>query len=58
MSKKRYEFTEIEIVDLDDLALEEEEESSLLLRAYAVIPRSTDGGCGADGGSDGGPPYC
>lgn len=57
MKKKEYEFKEIEVIELEVTDSSDEEESSLLLRAYARIP-VTDGGCGADGGSDGGPPYC
>lgn len=55
--KKKYEFVDIEVIELDQAAYDQDEESSLLLRAYARIPLN-DGGCGADGGSDGGPPYC
>jgi hypothetical protein len=55
--KEKYIFKDLEVLEFSEV-LEESEDSSLLLRAYARIPPVDDGGCGSDGGTDGGPPYC
>ena len=58
MSKKKKEYVYIPIEELElTPAKFEEDESAELLSAYARIPLN-DGGCGSDGGGDGGPPYC
>ncbi len=57
--KKCYEFKDLEILNFEQEVEKEDEKSQLLLRAFARIPAVIDdGGCGSDGGGDGGPPYC
>lgn len=65
MKKKNYVYSQIEEVDLDDLYVSEQKnQSSLLLRSYALIPMGDGGGCPAaasDGSGsqiDGTGPYC
>jgi hypothetical protein len=54
--KEKYIFNDLEVLEFSEK--EESEDSPLLLKAYARIAALTDGGCGSDGGGDGGPPYC
>lgn len=54
--KKEYVYSPLEELELVATKYEEDETAELL-SAYARIPMS-DGGCGADGGGDGGPPFC
>ena len=62
-SKLPYHFSGIETVDIemlmeDELAEDDAHKPSPQIISYAFIPPVGDGGCGSDGGSDGGPPFC
>jgi hypothetical protein len=54
--KEKYEFTNLEVVKISPIEIEEGN-TPRMLHVYARIPLN-DGGCGADGGNDGGPPFC